>query len=56
MSKKERILDVIITFAVVVCLMALMNSITKIQYGIPAAIVVLSFISFKVRQFMEWRK
>lgn len=56
MKKVEKILDVGISLAVLVCLMALMHSITELKYGIPAFIVVMSYISLKIRQYSKWRK
>ena len=54
MEKRKRILNVVLSFAVIICLFALVNSITKLVYGIPVSIIIITFIGVKLKELMDW--
>lgn len=51
---KKQVLNAVLSFAVIICLFALVNSITKMVYGIPVSIIIITFIGVKIKELKDW--
>lgn len=54
MSKMKNVLNVLLSMAIIVALFALMTTVSKVVYGIPLMIIILSFIGVKVNELKKY--
>lgn len=54
MSKMKNVLNVLLSLAIIVALFALMTTVSKVVYGIPLMIIILSFIGVKVNELKKY--
>ncbi len=50
----KNVLNVLLSMAIIVALFALMTTVSKVVYGIPLMIIILSFIGVKVNELKKY--